>query len=77
MLFLCIQLFFQEDGRLNLVLPGSMLPYKTEICEIFRGEKAKLMFNPRFQKDFASTDIQPVFMNRPNLKKLIVRTKLV
>ena len=68
---------FQEDGRLNTVLPESLLPYKKEVCEIFRGEKAKFMFNPRFQKAFASTDIQPVFMNRPNLKKLIVRTKLV
>ena len=53
---------FQEDGRLNLV---------------FRVEKAKFLNIPRFRKAFATTDIQPVFMNRPNLKKLIVRTKLV
>ena len=75
--FVVDAIVFQEDGRLNMVLPGSLLPYKKEICEIFRVEKAKFMFNPRFQKAFASTDIQPVFINRPNLKKLIVRTKLV
>ena len=68
---------FQEDGRLNLVLPGSLLPFKKEISQIFRPEKARFTNNPRFQNVFAKTDIQPVFMNRPNLKKLIVRTKVV
>ena len=80
-MFLCVVFVnttvFSEDGRLNLVLPGSLLPYRKEIGEIFRIEKAKLFYIPRFQKAFATTDIQLVFLNRPNLKKLIVRTKLV
>ena len=79
-MFICVTIVhatvFQEDGRLNLVLPGSLLPFKKEISEIFRLEKARFISNPRFQKVFAKTDIQPVFMNRPNLKKLIVRTKI-
>ena len=70
-------LLFQEDGRLNFVLPGSLLTFKKEISEIFRLEKARLINNLRFQKVFAKIDIQPVFINRPNLKKLIVRTKIV
>jgi len=70
-------LLFQEDGRLNFVLPGSLLPFKKEISEIFRVEKARFINNLRFQKVFAKIDIQPVFINRPNLKKLIVRTKIV
>ena len=77
MLLLCMYLLFQEDGRLNLVLPGSLLPFKKEISEIFRVEKARFINNLRFQKVFAKIDIQPVFINRPNLKKLIVRTKIV
>ena len=68
---------FQEDGRLNLVLPGSLQPFKKEISNIFRLEKAKFINNPRFHKVFAKVDIQPVFSNRPNLKKLLVRTKIV
>jgi len=69
-------LFFQEDGRLNLVLPGSLLPYRKEIGEIFRIEKAKFFNIPRFQKAFATTDIQPVFMNRPNLIKTYCKNKV-
>ena len=68
---------FQEDGRLNMVLPGSLQPFKKEICNIFRLEKAKFISNPRFHKIFAKVDIKPVFSNRPNLKKLLVRTKIV
>ena len=68
---------FQENGRLNLVVPGSLLPFQKEISNIFRLEKAKFISNPRFHKVFAKIDIQPVFTNRSNLKKLVVRTKIV
>ena len=72
-----MQPFFQEDGRLNLVLPGSLLPYKKEIGEIFRVEKAKFLNIHRFCKAFATTDIQPGFMNRPKSEKTDCKNKLV
>ena len=74
MIFVCANVF-QEDGRLNMVLPGSLQPFKKEICNIFRLEKAKFISNPRFHKIFAKVDIKPVFSNRPNLKKTACKDK--
>ena len=80
-LFLCFycdyDCFFQENGRLNMVLPGSVLPFKKKISNLFRLEKAKFTQNQRFSKVFANIDMQPVFANRANLKNLVVRTKVV
>ena len=72
-----ITTFFQENGRLNMVLPGSRLPFKKEIRDIFRLAIAKLIQNKHFSRVFPNIDMQPIFANRANLKKLVVRTKVV
>jgi len=58
------------------VLPGTLMPYKKEIAHIFSSEKTNFLCKKRFANVFANIEIQPVFQNRANLKKLIVRTKL-
>jgi len=58
------------------VLPGTLMPYKKEIAHIFSAEKTNFLCKKRFANVFANIEIQPVFQNRANLKKLIVRTKL-
>ena len=76
---LCFLLYlqcFQEDKRVNWVLPGSLMPLEKGINSIFRTEKARLMSNPRFSKIFSNVEIKHVFSNRATLKKLIVRTKV-
>ena len=67
---------FQENGRLNMVLPGSLKPFEKDISEIFRLEKARLIYNQRFKHIFTKIDIQPVFMNKSNLKKMVVKTNI-
>ena len=67
---------FQEDGRVNLVLPGSLMQFNKEIKEIFRREKASLLANKRFSQIFSNIEVGHVFSNNANLKKLIVRTKV-
>ena len=59
---------FQENGRLNMVLPGRLKPFEKDFSEIVRLEKARLIHNQRFKNIFAKIDIQPVFMNKSNLK---------
>jgi len=68
---------FQVPGKVNLVLPGSLMPFKKEISNIFRVEKANFLSKKRFANVFADIEIQPVFSHRANLKKLVVRTKVV
>ena len=68
---------FQVPGKVNLVLPGSLMPFKKDISNIFRVEKANFLSKKRFANVFADIEIQPVFSNRANLKKLVVRTKIV
>ena len=68
---------FQVPGKVNLVLPGSLMPFKKEISNIFRVEKANFFGKKRFANVFADIDIQPVFQNGANLKKLVVITKAV
>ena len=68
---------FQVPGKVNLVLPGSLMPFKKDITNIFRVEKVNFWSKKRFANVFADLEIQPVFLNRANLKKLVVRTKIV
>ena len=76
MLFFVICNLFQEDGRVNLVLPGSLMQFNKEIKEIFKREKASLIANKRFSQIFSKIEVGHVFSNNANLKKLIVRTKI-
>ena len=76
MLFFVICNLFQEDGRVNLVLPGSLMQFNKEIKEIFRREKARFLANKRFSHIFSNIEVGHVFANNANLKKLIVRTKV-
>ena len=76
MLFVVICNLFQENGRVNLVLPGSLMQFNKEIKEIFRREKARFLANQRFSHIFSNIDLGHVFANNANLKKLIVRTKV-
>ena len=70
---------FQALGKVkcNLVLPGMLMPFKKEIANIFRLEKNNFLCKKRFADVFANIEIQPVYQNRANLKKLVVRTKVV
>ena len=67
---------FQENGRVSLVLPGSLMQFDKEIKEIVRIEKARFLANQRFSRIFSNIEIGHVFANKANLKKLIVRTKI-
>jgi len=53
------------------------MPYKKDIARIFHSEKTNFLSKKRFSDVFANIEVQPVYQNRANLKKLIVRTKLV
>ena len=72
--FIVIATVFQENGRLNLVLPGVLTPFKKEISNIFRLEKARIVYNRLFAKIFTNIDIQPVLTNKANLKENVVST---
>ena len=58
------------------MLPGVLMPFKKDVNNIFRLEKAKLLYNKRFATVFSGIEIQPVFQNKANLKKLVVRAKV-
>ena len=79
MFLFVIATVFQALGKVkcNLVLPSMLMPFKKEISNIFRVEKANFLSKKRFANVFADIEIQPVFSNRANLKKLVVRTKVV
>jgi hypothetical protein len=70
---------FQALGKVkcNLVLPGTLMPFKKEIAHIFNSENTNFLCKKRFSDAFANIEIQPVYQNRANLKKLVVRTKVV
>ena len=57
-------MFLQATDRVSWVLPGTLLPFKKEISNIFRLEKAKFFFNKHFNKIFANTDIPPVYVHQ-------------
>ena len=69
---LCSSFFlFQEEedfNQVNLVIPGSLLPLKTEVVNIFEKEKQKLFRKERFAKVFKNISISAIFLNRKNLK---------
>ena len=80
MLFLFSACIFQEEdefNRISLVLPGSLLPFKNEVVNIFEKEKHKL-FTPkeRYAKVFRNISISAIFANRSNIKRLVVKTKI-
>ena len=62
---------FQENGRVYLVFPGSLIKFNKEIKEIFRREKARFLANQRFSHIFSNIELGHVFSNNANLKKLI------
>ena len=74
---LVISTVFQVPGKVNLVLSGSLMPFKKEIANIFRVEKANFLSKKRFANVFADLEIQPVYLNRANLKQLVIKTKIV
>ena len=61
---------FQENGRVSLVLPGSLMKFDEEIKEIIRIEKARFLANQRFSQIFANIELGHVFANNANLKKI-------
>ena len=78
-LFLCLYFVFQETdpfSSVNLILPGSLLPFKKEIVNIFRNEKQILFRKQRYAKVFRDISIEPVFSNRSSIKNLVVKTKI-
>ena len=83
-LFFCVassfcSFAFQETdpfNQVNLVIPGSLLPFKKEIVNIFEKEKLILFRKKRYAKVFRDISILPIFSNRKNLKNLVVKTKV-
>ena len=78
-LFLRLYFVFQETdpfSSVNLILPGSLLPFKKEIVNIFRNEKQILFRKQRYAKVFRDISIEPVFANRSRFKNLVVKTKI-
>ena len=77
---LCFLSLFQAEEtfeRLNLIVPGSLLPFKKEINLLFEKERIALCKKHRFDKIFKLVKINPVFANRSNVKKLIVKSKII
>ena len=70
--------FQAEDSteRLNLIVPGSLLCFKEDIVKVFEKELNVLCKKRRFGNIFRNIQIKPVFKNRSNVKKLVVKTKL-
>ena len=54
-----------------------MIAFQKGIANIFRLEKMNFLCKKYFADVFADIEIQPVYQNRANLKKLVVRTKVV
>ena len=78
-LFLRLYFVFQETdpfSSVNLILPGSLLPMKKEIVNVFRNEKQILFRKQRYAKVFRDIRIEPVFANRSSIKNLVVKTKI-
>ena len=71
-------LTFQETDlftSVNFVIPGSLLPFKKEIVEIFRKEKTILFRKQRYAKVFRDISIEPIFSNRRSIKKFGSKNK--
>ena len=77
-LFVFLFLFQAEDSieNLNMIVPGSLLFFKKEINNMFDKEFIQLCKKPRFDKIFRNVKIKPIFTNKSNVKKLIVKTKI-
>ena len=78
-LFFFSACIFQEEDEFNqisLVLPGSLLPFKNEVVNIFEKEKHKLFRKERYAKVFRNISISAIFANRSNIKRLVVKTKM-
>ena len=71
-------LFQAQDTfeRLNLIVPGSLLCFKKDIGKLFGKELLFCAKKTRLEKIFRNKNNKPVFMNRNDLKKLVVKTKL-
>ena len=71
-------LFQAEDSseQLNFSLPVSLLPFKHQIDNVFEKEFKVLCKKSRFEIFFRNIKVKPVFTNRTNVKKLIVKTKI-
>ena len=78
-LYACMLAFQGTDlsNSVNFVIPGSLLPFKKEIVEIFRKEKAVMFRKQRYAKVFRDICIEPIFSNRRSIKNLVVKTKIV
>ena len=77
--FLFSACIFQEEdefNRISLVLPGSLLPFKKEVLNIFENEKHKLFRKERYAKVFRNINISAIFANRSNIKRQVVKTKI-
>ena len=61
---------FQENGRVNLVLPGSLMQFNKEIKEFFRREKARFLANKRFSHIFSNIEVGHVFANNAKIEKI-------
>ena len=77
-LFFFVCIFQEEDSfnQINLLVPGSLLPFKKEVVEIFENEKHKLFRKERYAKVFRNIRISAIFKNRSNEKNLVVKTKI-
>ena len=78
-LFVFYSFLFQakdSSEQLNLILPGSLLPFKQQISKMFEKELELLCKKFRFEIFFRNIKVKPVFTNRTNVKKLIVKTKI-
>ena len=74
--FCCVCNDFLKDKIVNLVLPCNLMPFKKAGNTIFRIDKARLVSHLRLSRIFSDIENKPVYNNRPNLKKLVVRTKV-
>ena len=63
-----------KNPTMYLIMPGYATVHKKEIKNILQNEKAKLCSNKTFSK---VVDFNIAFSNSKNLKKLIVRTKIL
>ena len=64
---------FQETDifdQANLVIPGSLLPFKKEIVNIFEKEKQILFRKSRYAKVFRNISIKPIFLTGETYKTL-------
>ena len=83
-MFLCFCVFlfmfvFQKIdpfSGVNMIMPGSLLPFKKEIVDIFRKEKQILFRKQRYAKVFRDISIAPIFSNRRSIKNLLVKSKI-